>query len=51
MTKIGGKLVLIWNLEDRRVEWVATLRDIYEKYDEHSPQYRKGLFSFLNYLY
>ncbi|KAI5480634.1 methyltransferase type 11 [Pseudohyphozyma bogoriensis] len=41
--KPGGKLCLIWNLEDReKAPWVAELRDLYEKYEDGTPQYRLG---------
>lgn len=36
--KPGGKVVLIWNLEDRRTNWVGKLRDTYEIYEESTPQ-------------
>lgn len=38
----GGLLALLWNMESRSVPWVASLRDIYEKYDTNIPQYRHG---------
>lgn len=41
-----GLLVLIWNLEDAdpdRSDWVARLRDIYERHERNTPQYRLGL--------
>lgn len=42
--KPGGGLGLIWNLEDKNsANWVASLRDLYEKYEMGSPQYRLGL--------
>ncbi|KAL8276616.1 hypothetical protein RQP46_010965 [Phenoliferia psychrophenolica] len=41
--KPGGKLALIWNLEDRATEWVAQLRDTYEPFEAGTPQYRLGL--------
>ncbi|KAK6503813.1 hypothetical protein TWF481_008819 [Arthrobotrys musiformis] len=44
--KPGAPLVLIWNLEDRRIPdfhpWVAKIRDIYEQYEKGTPQYRLG---------
>ncbi|KAF3284176.1 hypothetical protein TWF970_011395 [Orbilia oligospora] len=44
--KPGAPLVLIWNLEDRSIPefhpWVAKLRDIYEQYENGTPQYRLG---------
>ncbi|KAJ7562673.1 hypothetical protein O6H91_03G079800 [Diphasiastrum complanatum] len=42
--KPGGRLGLIWNLEDRHAKkWVASLRDLYERYEMGTPQYRLGL--------
>ncbi|KAL6060003.1 SAM-dependent methyltransferase [Balamuthia mandrillaris] len=42
--KQGGKVALIWNLEDRSASpWVAKLRDLYESYEVGTPQYRLGL--------
>eukprot|EP01101_Sappina_pedata_P001701 TRINITY_DN1177_c0_g1_i1.p1 TRINITY_DN1177_c0_g1~~TRINITY_DN1177_c0_g1_i1.p1 ORF type:complete len:275 (-),score=102.97 TRINITY_DN1177_c0_g1_i1:128-952(-) len=42
--KKDGVLVLIWNLENRDgAPWVADLRDIYERYENNTPQYRLGL--------
>ncbi|KAL3686902.1 hypothetical protein R1sor_013211 [Riccia sorocarpa] len=42
--KPGGRLGLIWNLEDRTTKkWVAKLRDLYEQYEMGTPQYRLGL--------
>lgn len=40
----GGHLALIWNLEDRntKASWVGALRDLYEKYEDGTPQYRHG---------
>lgn len=39
----GGRVVLVWNLEDRdRATWLGDLRDLYEQYDIGVPQYRKG---------
>ncbi|KAJ9480306.1 Methyltransf_11 domain-containing protein [Pseudozyma hubeiensis] len=36
-----GILALIWNLEDREAApWVAQIRDLYEKYEDNTPQYR-----------
>jgi len=37
-----GALVLLWNMESRSAPWVAALRDVYEQYDIHIPQYRHG---------
>ena len=34
---------LIWNLEDRSTPWVGDVRDIYEAYEEGSPQYWRNL--------
>lgn len=37
----NGTLNLIWNLEDREAApWVAQIRDLYEKYEDNTPQYR-----------
>ncbi|OAE31028.1 hypothetical protein AXG93_1502s1300 [Marchantia polymorpha subsp. ruderalis] len=42
--KPGGRLGLVWNLEDRAAKkWVASLRDVYEMYEMGTPQYRLGL--------
>ncbi|ORX85039.1 S-adenosyl-L-methionine-dependent methyltransferase [Basidiobolus meristosporus CBS 931.73] len=42
--KPNGYLALIWNLEDRaQAKWVGAIRDIYEKHERGSPQYRLGL--------
>lgn len=36
-----GILALIWNLEDREAApWVAQIRDLYEQYEDGTPQYR-----------
>ncbi|SNX85445.1 uncharacterized protein MEPE_04154 [Melanopsichium pennsylvanicum] len=36
-----GILALIWNLEDREAApWVAQIRDLYEPYEDNTPQYR-----------
>jgi hypothetical protein len=40
--KKGAGLSLVWNMEDKNVKWIAGFRDIYEKYDDGVPQYRKG---------
>ncbi|GAB5031402.1 methyltransferase [Nannochloropsis oceanica] len=37
-----GTLVLIWNMESRSAPWMGQLRDVYEQYDTHIPQYRHG---------
>lgn len=36
----GGKLALIWNLEDNTTDakWVKELRDLYEVYEDNTPQ-------------
>lgn len=37
----NGILALIWNLEDRdAAPWVAQIRDIYEEFEDNTPQYR-----------
>ncbi|CAF1321777.1 unnamed protein product, partial [Didymodactylos carnosus] len=38
--KPGGKFLCIWNLLDDRVEWVRQFRDLFERYESGSPQYR-----------
>lgn len=38
----GGKLALIWNLEDDSVPWVKKVRGEYERYDQVAPQFRRG---------
>ncbi|KAM0791202.1 hypothetical protein ACM66B_005684 [Microbotryomycetes sp. NB124-2] len=40
--KPGGHAIFIWNLEDRSVDWVAKMRDLFEKYEAGTPQYRHG---------
>src|SRR5262249_42872973 len=39
----GGKLGLLWNVRDERVEWVERLTEILCQYDPGTPSYRKGL--------
>ncbi|KAF5392395.1 hypothetical protein D9757_001544 [Collybiopsis confluens] len=40
----SGIVVYVWNLEDSaRANWIAQLRDLYEKYEGGSPQFRLGL--------
>ncbi|KAJ1563891.1 hypothetical protein HK096_010546 [Nowakowskiella sp. JEL0078] len=39
----GGLLTLIWNMEDDKKDWVKNIRDIYQNYEEDTPQYRLGL--------
>ncbi|KAI0006161.1 S-adenosyl-L-methionine-dependent methyltransferase [Russula compacta] len=42
--KPGGKVVLIWNLEDREAAaWVAQVRDLIEQFEQGTPQFRLGL--------
>lgn len=41
--KPSAKLILIWNMEDNRQDWVAKLRAAYEKHELGTPQYRLGL--------
>ncbi|SPC67563.1 uncharacterized protein UHOD_03627 [Ustilago sp. UG-2017b] len=37
----NGILALVWNLEDREAApWVAQIRDLYEQYEDGTPQYR-----------
>lgn len=37
----NGILALIWNLEDREAApWVVQIRDLYEQYEDNTPQYR-----------
>ena len=38
--KPGGLLVLIWNLEDVCTPWVHSLRTLYEKHEQGTPQFR-----------
>lgn len=39
--RVDGILALIWNLEDREAApWVAQIRDLYEMYEDNTPQYR-----------
>ncbi|GAA5850330.1 hypothetical protein JCM8547_001834 [Rhodosporidiobolus lusitaniae] len=40
--KPGGIWAKIWNLEDRDTKWVAELRDVYEEFENDTPQYRHG---------
>lgn len=39
----NGRVVFIWNLEDPATPWVAQLREVYEAYENGTPQYRLGL--------
>jgi len=42
--KPNGVAVLVWNLEDREAApWVAQLRELYEVYEQGTPQFRLGL--------
>jgi len=42
--KPDGIVALIWNMEDREgAAWVAQLRDLYEVYEQGTPQFRLGL--------
>ncbi|KAJ3990130.1 S-adenosyl-L-methionine-dependent methyltransferase [Lentinula detonsa] len=46
--KPSGVVVYVWNLENSDVsaggaKWVASLRNLYEKYEGDSPQFRLGL--------
>ncbi|THH33939.1 hypothetical protein EUX98_g263 [Antrodiella citrinella] len=42
--KPNGIVVLVWNLEDREgAQWVAQLRDTYEKFENGTPQFRLDL--------
>jgi len=42
--KPEGVAFFIWNLEDRdAAEWVRRVRDVYEKYEQNTPQFRLGL--------
>jgi len=42
--KPDGVAFFIWNLEDRdSAEWVKHVRDLYEKHEMNTPQYRLGL--------
>jgi len=44
MLKPGGVAFLVWNMEDRdRSLWVAAIRDLYEKYENDTPQFRQEL--------
>ncbi|GJN90491.1 hypothetical protein Rhopal_003502-T1 [Rhodotorula paludigena] len=45
--KPGGAWALIWNLEDRNVQWVAQLRDHFEQFEADTPQYRHGYWKVL----
>jgi len=39
--KPDGVFAVIWNMEDRdAARWVSKLRDVYEPYDEGTPQFR-----------
>lgn len=47
--KPGGVLILLWNLDDTRIDWVKGFKNISNEYDHSIPQYRtaewaKGLF-------
>lgn len=41
--KPGRALVLVWNLEDNTVRWIARLRHLYEAFEGDTPQFRLGL--------
>ncbi|CAG7846121.1 SubName: Full=Uncharacterized protein {ECO:0000313/EMBL:CCA66813.1} [Serendipita indica DSM 11827] len=38
--KPDGVAFFIWNMEDRQTGWVAKVRDLYEAYEEDTPQFR-----------
>lgn len=38
----GGRLGLVWNVKDSRVDWVARLEQILKPYQGHTPQYKTG---------
>jgi SAM-dependent methyltransferase len=38
----GGRLALLWNHRDDRVDWVARLSEIVNRHEGAAPRYRKG---------
>ncbi|KAJ3225719.1 hypothetical protein HK099_006332 [Clydaea vesicula] len=40
--KKKGILILIWNLENNATKWVKEIRELYEKFESDTPQYRLG---------
>jgi SAM-dependent methyltransferase len=42
LLKPGGRLGLVWNAKDDRVEWVAKFDQILERYQGDTPRYRSG---------
>ena len=39
----GGRLGLIWNVRDESVDWVAALTAITDKFENHTPRFRTGV--------
>ncbi|MDF3866300.1 class I SAM-dependent methyltransferase [Pseudomonas denitrificans (nom. rej.)] len=39
----GGYLGLVWNVRDERVDWVAEMARIVERYEGSTPRFRTGL--------
>jgi SAM-dependent methyltransferase len=40
--KRGGRLGLVWNARDERVEWVSRITEIIDRVDTTAPRYRSG---------
>lgn len=40
--KPGGRLGLVWNVRDERVDWVGALTEILEPYEGDTPRYASG---------